>query len=142
MKTLVVVALVGLLGLGAPVWWVLESSGVAIVRTRTAEGETRSTHVWYVRADDAIWLEAGRPEHPWYLDIQIDPRIVFDAEGASGEFESATVPGRAAHDHVRELLREKYGVRDRILGWVIDTSPSIAVRLTPVGEGGEPEVER
>ena len=118
-----------LLALVAFGWWILESSGVAIVETTTPDGGTRETHVWYAEVDDAIWLEAGRPIHPWYLDIQRDPRLVLRADDIEGEFEAATVPGRRAHDYIRGLLREKYGLRDEILGWLIDTSQSIAVRL-------------
>jgi len=118
--------------LAALVWWVLESSGVAIVETRAADGTTRSTRVWYAKVDDAVWLEAGRPEHPWYRDVQRNPRLVVRAGDFVGDFDAATVPGPKAHAHVRALLRARYGLRDEILGWVIDTSPSIAVRLTPV----------
>jgi hypothetical protein len=135
------VAIAGGLALGAAAglaWWVLESSGVAIVETRAPDGEVRRTHVWYVRADDAVWLEAGRPEHPWYLDVQRTPQVVLRADGLAGEFEAVTMPGRDAHAHVRALLREKYGLRDRILGLVVDTSGSIAVRLVPRTSGEEP----
>jgi len=132
MQRIAVALLVAGITLAALAWWVLESSGVAIVETHTPEGGLRSTHVWYARSGDAIWLEAGRPEHPWYQDIRRDPHIVLRADGESGEFDAATVPGRSAHEYVRRILREKYGLRDRLLGWVVDTSPSIAVRLTPI----------
>lgn len=126
------VAIAGSLSAAGLAWWVLESSGVAIVETRSADGALRHTHVWYAETEDGIWLEAGRPEHPWYRDIQRDPRLVLRADGRSVEYAAATVAGQAAHDHVRALLRAKYGLRDRILDSVIDTSTSIAVRLTPV----------
>lgn len=112
------------------VWWVLESSGVALVATHRPDGDVRSTHVWYAKVGETVWLEAGRPDHPWYLDVQRDPRLTLRVDPFSGVFEAATVPGRQAHDYVRGLLREKYGLRDEILGWAIDTSTSIAVRLT------------
>jgi len=131
-KGLLLLGVAGLVALAGMAWWVLESSGVAIVETRSADGGIRQTHVWYAETDDGIWLEAGRPEHPWYLDVQRDPRLVLRADGWSGEYEAATVAGQSAHAHVRALLREKYGLRDLILDRVIDTSTSIAVRLTPV----------
>lgn len=121
---------IGVVGLAALAWWVLESSGVAVVDTQDPDGGVRSTHVWYARTADAVWLEAGRPEHPWYLDVQRDPRLTVRVDDFTGSFDAATVPGEQGHDHVRALLRAKYGLRDRILGWVIDTSPSIAVRLS------------
>lgn len=112
-------------------WWVLESSGVAIAETRRPGGDLRETRVWYVRDHETLWLEAGHPDQPWYLDIQRDPHLVLKAPDIGGKYAAAVVPGPVAHDHVRALLRSKYGLRDRILGWVIDTSESIAVRLVP-----------
>ncbi|MAJ58768.1 MAG: hypothetical protein CBC48_01650 [bacterium TMED88] len=117
--------------IGGLVWWVLESSGVAIVETQGAEGQLRRTHVWYVRQGNTVWLEAGRPNHGWYRDLQAHPTVQFESSDLSGRFEAATVPGPQAHRHIRTLLAEKYGVRDRILGWAVDTSSSIAVRLDP-----------
>ena len=131
-----VAALLVALGLG---WWVVESSGVAIVETRTSDGGTRNTRVWYEHSGDAIWLEAAHPKSPWYLDIQRHPQLVFrptEARGPGTEFAASTVPGKGAHDFVRGLFREKYGLRDEILGWVVDTSQSIAVRLTPIPSAG------
>jgi hypothetical protein len=119
-------------------WWVLESSGVAVVETRKPDGGTRETHVWYVRAEGGVWLEAGRPVHPWYRDLRRDPRLVIRADDLEGTFVAEIVPGKAAHDRVRALLREKYGLRDRILGWVVDTSPSIAIRLEAVSDPAGP----
>jgi len=46
----------------------LEASEVAGVTTRTATGERRSTHVWYVEREGALWLEAGSPHNPWFVD--------------------------------------------------------------------------
>lgn len=137
-RRIAIAAGLALVAAAALAWWVLESSGVAIVETRAPDGDVRRTHVWYVRAGDAIWLEAGRPEHPWYLDVQRTPRVVLRANGLAGEFDAVTMPGRDAHEHVRALLREKYGLRDRILGLVVDTSGSIAVRLEPRTSGAEP----
>jgi hypothetical protein len=129
-KLLLCVALLVFATIGL-VWWVLESSGVAIVETRGADGELRRTHVWYVRQGQTVWLEAGRPNHGWYKDLQVHPTVQFESSDLSGRFEAATVPGPQAHRYIRALLAEKYGVRDRILGWAVDTSSSIAVRLDP-----------
>jgi len=137
-RRIAIAAGLGLVAAAALAWWVLESSGVAIIETRAPDGEVRRTHVWYVRAGDAVWLEAGRPEHPWYLDVQRTPRVVLRADGRADDFEAVSMPGRDAHAHVRALLREKYGLRDWILGLVVDTSRSIAVRLEPRASGEEP----
>ncbi len=142
LKWLAVASLGTLLAVAMLAWWVLESSGVAIVETQPPDGGVRRTHVWYAEVDGVIWLEAGHPENPWYRDIQTNPSLTLHTDSSTGHFRAATVAGRSAHDQVRALLSEKYGLRDRILDWVIDTSPSIAVRLTPVGGGDEPASDR
>jgi hypothetical protein len=119
----------------AVTWWALESGGVAIVETTAADGSTRSTHVWFVEPDGKLWVEAGTPENPWYLDVQRAPTLRLSSDdGPSGEFVAHTVPGPAAQQRVRGLLREKYGFRDAWVGMLVDSSQSIAVRLVPAGE--------
>lgn len=114
--------------------WALESSGVAVVGTRAEDGSLRSTHVWFVETgepDAELWLEAGTPTNPWFLDVQRDPALTFEAGRRSGRYVARPVPGADAQRRVRALLREKYGFRDWWVGWLVDTSRSVAVRLVP-----------
>ncbi|MCG8589126.1 MAG: hypothetical protein MJE66_07525 [Proteobacteria bacterium] len=110
-------------------WWALESSGVAVVVTRASDGSPRSTHVWYAELDGELWLEAGAPENGWFQDIQRHATLALKRDGVEAEFEAVPVPG--AGDRVRRALRDKYGVRDRIVGLWVDSSRSVAVRLQP-----------
>lgn len=116
------------------VWWVLESSGVAVVETKRPDGPVRRTHVWYVETPNGLWLEAGRPDHGWYRDIQKNPTLKFEAADLSGVYAAASMPEPKAHEYVRGLIAEKYGLRNTILEWVVNTSSAIAVRLDPVRE--------
>lgn len=130
------IALACILGAGlafvAFTGWVLESGGVAIVETRAPDDSLRSTHVWYVEPDGELWLEAGTPENSWYLDVLRDPSIVFHAEGRSQSYRAEPAPDPVAQARVRSLIRNKYGFRDWWVGWFIDSSASIAVRLVPL----------
>lgn len=110
-------------------WWALESSGVAVLETRAPDGSLRSTHVWFAEPNGELWLEAGTPENSWYLDVQRDPQVSFSAPNRSGQYVAQRVGDPAAHDQVRSLLREKYGIRDWWIGLLFDTSRSIAVQL-------------
>jgi hypothetical protein len=58
-----------------------------------------------------------------------DPRLGFRADGRKGEYTAQPMPSAAAHDRVRSQLRAKYGLRDWWVGWLVDTSASVAVRL-------------
>ncbi len=119
-----------LLALSALAWWVLESSGVAVIETRTAEGETRSTHVWYVTRDGQWWLEAGTPQNGWYRDIQHSPVVTITIGDTSSVQRAIPILDRSVHREIRALLRAKYRVRDEIVDSFVDSSGSIPVRLS------------
>lgn len=116
--------------LGLFTWWALESSEVVVVTTKAEDGTTRETHLWFVENHGELWLEAGTPENPWYLDIQRDPRLRLRMEGGpAAEFVARPMPERSTD--VRALLNTKYGVRDRWVGLFVDSAESVAVRLLP-----------
>ena len=110
-------------------WWALESGGVGILESQTANGTVRSTHVWYAEADGELWVEAGTPQNAWFLDVQADPAVFLFTSDESDEYIAEIVPGNAAHLRIRSLLREKYGFRDWWIDTIFDTSQSIAVRM-------------
>lgn len=117
-------------GAAGMTWWALESSGVAIIETRTAEGAPRSTHVWFVDVGGELWLEAGTPENPWFQDVLRAPRVEISIGGVITAYDAAPVSAPGSHGRIRAALREKYGLRDAWVGILVDTSRSVAVRLT------------
>ena len=112
-------------------WWALESDGVAVIETTMPNGQTRSTHIWFAETNGDIWIEAGTPENTWYVDIQQESTVLLATAERSGRYIAETIPGEAAHLRVRSLLRKKYGIRDRWIDFIFDTSKSIAMRLVP-----------
>jgi hypothetical protein len=112
-------------------WWALESGGVAVVETRTPEGGLRATHVWYAEPAGELWLEAGTPENPWFRDVLADPQLGFRAGERQARYTARVIEDPAGRDRIRALLRQKYGLRDRWVGLLVDTSRSVAVRLVP-----------
>jgi len=131
-------ALLGVVSaLGLFTWWALESSEVVVVTTEAADGTARETHVWFAENQGELWLEAGTPENPWYLDVLERPRLRLRAEnGPEADFIAQPVPDHSAE--VRSLLSAKYGVRDRWVGLFVDSSRSVAVRLVPAALVAEP----
>ena len=113
----------------ATTWWALESGGVAVIETRTADDSVRFTHVWYTEPNGELWLEAGTPENSWFIDIQENPDVRFEANGRSARYIARPVEDLSSHDRIRSLIQAKYGFRDRWVGLVVDTSRSVAVRL-------------
>jgi hypothetical protein len=54
MKSVVAVILGSGLAFGAIIWWALESSRVAVLRTQRADDSLRETRLWYVEHDSTI----------------------------------------------------------------------------------------
>lgn len=119
---------------GATTWWALESGGVAVIETRAPDGAVRSTHVWYVEVDKELWLEAGTPENAWFQDVQRRPILTFKADRRSTRYVARPIGDPSGHTRIRSLMRERYGLRDRWVGLIFDTSRSVAVQLSPVEE--------
>lgn len=120
-------------GLVALTWWALESGGVAVLETQAADGSARSTHVWFVASQGTLWVEAGTPENPWFLDIQTSPVLGLSTGDGSARFETEIVDDPETRRLVRGLLREKYGLRDWWVGHFVDSTRSVPVRLVPPG---------
>jgi hypothetical protein len=137
MKTVLVGLAAALVAFAAFTGWALESGGVAVIATRAPDGSTRETHVWYVEPAGELWVEAGTPENAWYVDVRRDSSVRFSAGGRSGRYRAERVEAPHAHERIRALLRAKYGMRDRWVGLLVDTSRSVAVRLVPLADEAE-----
>jgi hypothetical protein len=116
-------------GFGLVTWLALESQEVAVLHTRSADGQPRSTRVWLAREGGDLWLEAATAERGWYGDLLADADVELEVAGARQLLRAHAVPGREAHLEIRRRLREKYGWADAWVGLVQDTSQSVAVRL-------------
>ncbi|MEM7411172.1 MAG: hypothetical protein AAF430_13130 [Myxococcota bacterium] len=123
---------VALLGFAGFTLWALESGAVVVVETRDGEGATRETRVWFVERDDGLWIEAGTPENPWFVDVLREPSLTLRGDKVAGRYRALPQPNPEGHRRIRAWLREKYGIRDAWVAFVFDTERSIAVRLEPL----------
>ncbi len=132
MKLIFRLLMLGVVGSLLFTWWALEADGVAVIETQLANGSTRLTHVWYAEPNGELWLEAGTVENGWYTDVQRAPGVSFSADEISGRYIARNVARESAHERIRALFREKYGIRDWWISLIFDTSNSVAVQLVPV----------
>jgi len=137
-KTVLITVAALIIGFGALTWAALEWSGVAIIETRAPDGSVRHTHVWFVEHEGEIWLEAGSPDNPWYVDVMLNPSIMLDDGRSRRAYLARPVAAPNAHRQIRSLIQAKYGARDRWIGRLVDTSESKAVRLEPVAPTQSP----
>jgi hypothetical protein len=113
-------------------WLALEAGDVGVLQTVEPGGVTRETRVWWAAGEGrSLWLEAATPDRPWLLDLRHEGAVVFSRGEDASEWHAALVEGEEARQHVRSLLRAKYGWTDRWVALVQDTSQAVAVRLDP-----------
>lgn len=129
MKRFIAITLGFAVAFGAVTWWALESSGVAVLHTRQADGSPRETRVWYVEHAGSIWVEAATAERGFLLDIRRTPESVLSRGPEAFAYRAEVVDAPSGHERIRTLLREKYGWRDWWIGLLQDTSRSVAVQL-------------
>ena len=136
-------AALGLLVLGLAIisWTALESNEVVVLRTTAPDGSARETRVWIADEGAHSWLEAATPERPWYLDVLERPRVEVKRGGLMLTFDAVSRPGTQGREHIRGLLREKYGWADAWVGLLQDTSNAIEVRLDVVRSQRGPSQE-
>ena len=133
MKRLVALVAGTTAAIGVITWLALESSGVAVLRTQTADGSWRATRVWYAEQGGTLWIEAATPEREFVRDLGRTPEVEAVVDGKSSRYRAEVVDAPSGHETIRGLLREKYGLRDRWIGLLQDTSRSLAVKLHPAG---------
>jgi hypothetical protein len=109
----------------------LEASGVVVVEP-VVDGEARCAHVWFVRENDELWLEAGHPDSPWVRDLVRASTLRLVGEGLDGEYRFSIDATADGHERIRAALRRKYGWRDRWIDGLVDLSRSHLVVLEPV----------
>lgn len=132
MRHLLIILLFGLVAFIGVTYAALEWDGVATVETVRLDGTTRQTHVWYINDGQALRIEAGTPDNPWFVEFQKQPRVTITVDGISRFYHGEVQPNPEGHVHIRAALSQKYGIRDWWVGILFDTSNSIEVLFTPV----------
>jgi hypothetical protein len=107
----------------------LEGREVVVLRTLDAHGQARDTRTWIADEDGYAWIEAANAERPFLLHLQTHPEVELRRGGTPYRCHAAAVSNPAGHQRIRRLLAAKYGWADRWIGWLTDTSGSLAVRL-------------
>lgn len=125
----------GLLALVGTTLLALEGGEVVRLHTVSPAGSPRVTRVWIADEDGAAWVEAADPERPFLADLRSGSALELE-RGAERRACRATVAAEpGGHERIRRLLRQRYGWKDVWIGWIADTSRSLAVELRCAGAG-------
>lgn len=131
-RRLVILVLVaaGLLGLAAGITVVaLEGDEVAVLRTFGPGGDAHEVRVWIVDDGEAVWLEAANPHKEFYLRMLRNPTVELVRGRDAVKYRAIPNTSREARARVRGLLARKYGLADRWIGLLVDTSSSVPIEL-------------
>jgi len=133
-RRIVVWAMVVLLALGGGIYGASELGGeVVTLHTQAADGGDAVTRLWVVDDAGAQYLRAGNPSSAWLQRIQANPDILVERNGVATRYRGVPVTGDPSQPaRVHALMRDKYGIADRIVSVLGDRSKSVPVRLDPV----------
>ncbi len=105
---------------------------VITLHTQTASGEKR-THLWVVDDAGVAWLRAGMSGSGWLARIERNPIVLVERGGRLVRYRAVLVRQPQVRDRIHALMREKYGMADRLVSVLRDPAQSVPVRLEPVG---------
>ena len=126
-------ALLGvLIALGIAQYVASESGEVAVLTTSDAAGESHETRVWIVDRDGTQWLRSGAEVQSWFVRLSAEPAV--EVERAGSQHAYTATPLRAERGAINDLMREKYGWADQLIGALFGRDDSIPIRLDPSSE--------
>jgi hypothetical protein len=109
---------------------------VVVLRVPDDAGNWRSTRLWVVEHDGALWLHSAGPA--WRDRFVDHPVVELDRHGQRSRYQAHPVPG--AHPTIDRLLREKYGMADRWVRFIAPDDESVlVVRLDQIDAGSAPD---
>jgi general stress protein 26 len=108
----------------------VESGEVVVLETRDAAGP-HHTRVWVVDRDGAAWLRTGNPKNPWLARLRANPEVTVTRGGESRAYLAVLVEDEATREQINALELEKYGLSEKLLRLMIDTSHTTPIRLDP-----------
>jgi hypothetical protein len=115
--------------------------GGEVVTLHTGHGGgTTATHLWVVDDAGHPWLRAGSPRSGWLRRIDAEPTVVLDRAGQAFRARANPVPEPRVRDRINQLMREKYGFADRVVGLLVvltggNRARAVPIRLDPIPPG-------
>lgn len=102
---------------------------VVTLTTEDADGAERSTSLWVVDHGGSPYLRAGDKESSWYQRLVAQPRVRVERGGTEQVYTAEPAPDLTPA--IDQMMAEKYGWADRLVGLIRRSENSMAVRLAP-----------
>jgi len=91
------------------------------------------TDLFIVDDPPVVWIRAERPDRLWLKAVRENPQVVVRRRDRDIAYHAEVWNGSGGHDHVDALFRAKYGVFDRLSGWIWRRN-AVPIRLEPSDE--------
>ena len=104
-----------------------ESGEVVVVQTLGAHGEAEETRLWVVDLDGQQYLRSGSPMAAWYQRMQANPSVQIQRGDLS--FTATSVPKPELRTQINQLMNEKYGWADDLIGVMFGRDDAIPILL-------------
>ena len=98
---------------------------IVILHKKTGDGTTSTTRLWIVDVPGHSWLHHGWSDAAWIQHLQEEPVVTINRDGAEHRYLASPDPG--SDPEVHRLLRDKYGLADRLVRfwWGTDTDTGL-----------------
>jgi hypothetical protein len=102
---------------------------VVTLRTPLPDGGSHSTRLWIVDDDGGAWLHSAGAD--WASRFEGNPVVELERGGETRRYRATPSPG--PHPLVDQLFREKYGLADRWVRFLVPCDErTVPVRLEPL----------
>lgn len=129
---LALAVLVGVVALAVGGIMALSEAGeVVVLQTSDSQGNVHETRLWVVDDAGVEWLRAGSPRAAWYKQLLAKADVSVTRGDQTRMYRALPLDEVDARRRVNQLMAEKYGLPDRLIGWMADRSVSVPVRLQP-----------
>jgi hypothetical protein len=110
---------------------------VATLSTYESDGTEHETQVWVVEGNGLpkgspgeVFLRTG-PRARWLARLRAKPEVELERRGEVHSYVAVVEESPEVREGVNEAMAEKYGLSNRLMGAVFDSSHAVPVRLVP-----------
>ncbi|MEQ8859715.1 MAG: hypothetical protein RIC56_13805 [Pseudomonadales bacterium] len=105
-----------------------ETGEVVVLHARDADGGVAQTRLWVVDHGGRQYLRCGADGSGWFARLTASPEIELERGGELAEYRAVPEPELSAQ--INELMQQKYGWRDSLIGVLVGgRDGSVPVRL-------------
>ena len=104
---------------------------IAVLRTKGTGHIEHYASVWYVHANNALWIRAENRERHWLAEIRANPRVELALGGQIRAYEADPMDVPNYQVYIDAEFRKKYGVADWMRSLKGDRY-TLPIRLEPI----------